>query len=803
MGKKLLKGLGIVTAVSMLFTYFGKVELPVSGHEHTAHVIETGESFEGNPLKGMVPFDYSTTDFPHSMEWFYLPVSAVQTGMNEFDWSKLEERLKAIAGRGHQAVLRFYYDYPGEEIGVPQFLIDGGLEMRYYNEPNDLGGAGYCPDYENPTFRQSMKNFISAFGERYDGDVRIGYITLGLLGFWGEWHNWPYDEDTSDGRADWSISTEVFREVLDTFDMAFDKTQLCVREPKDGIDYSNYDVGYHDDSFGYSTLSESKGGQAWNFMQKLFDFNQQNKWKTNCIGGEIYPPIQSEIFSQTASGDCQNWDDCLEESHATWMLCENIKYYTGTTLANARQAAKQLGYDFQVSTAYYDDTDVSSALYLKVDIKNIGTAPFYYDHTVWPVEIGVKQGDTLVKTWSTEWDLCDIPADDSVCSFDYTIDNHNLNVGNYSICIKVINPLTNGNILGFANKNQGSDGWLNLGNIRILSPEEESGEVPTQTEETSGEIPTQTEEMPYVNAWSTGELIYFYIKSNTQYKNWQLYIDADHNNSTGYLDGSDTQSGFDYMIENGILYVHDSNDNVWNWNAVEGAVIEVSNTDGDMEIKSSKEYFSVLESEAKILLKLLDDSWNPVEVVPITTIKEQENTSVVITDNLEINGYQISATAGGMRTVYSIDEKVEGQDVAEVGLIYGIDSAGYHPNDMVANSTNSSVYMAKGTVEKGRLSDVFGKSESYAMTMQFALGTAEEYNREYYVRAYAKLADGTYAYTDIHQYTVYSIADYMYQNNKMSNYDSHNYLYTNILKIVKSDYEMKEYLWKNILVSPF
>lgn len=58
--------------------------------------------------------------------------------------------------------------------------------MRYYNEPGDLGGAGYCPDYENKTFRQSMKNFIEDFGKKYDGDGRLGFITLGLLGFWGE-----------------------------------------------------------------------------------------------------------------------------------------------------------------------------------------------------------------------------------------------------------------------------------------------------------------------------------------------------------------------------------------------------------------------------------------------------------------------------------------------------------------------------------------------------------------------------------------------------------------------------------------
>ena len=174
------------------------------------HEIPEGESKPGNPLKGLIPFQGSDTSFPHSMDWFYIAVSDVQVAMNIFDWTALEERLNESAEMGHQVVLRFYYDYPGEKCGVPQFLIDKGLEMKPYDEPDALGGSGLCPDYSNSDFRQSMKNFIKAFGAKYDGDARIGFITEGLLGFWGEWHNWPYDEDTSDGKPDWSIPVEVY-----------------------------------------------------------------------------------------------------------------------------------------------------------------------------------------------------------------------------------------------------------------------------------------------------------------------------------------------------------------------------------------------------------------------------------------------------------------------------------------------------------------------------------------------------------------------------------------------------------------
>lgn len=96
------------------------------------------------------------------------------------------------------------------------------------------------------------------------------------------------------------------------------------------------------------------------------------------------------------------------------MICAAIRKYSGVTLENARKASVKMGYDLRVSKAYYDNITTTSPLYLKVDIKNIGVAPFYYNHELWPVEIGIKKGDSVVKTWRTTWDLCDIAADGKV-----------------------------------------------------------------------------------------------------------------------------------------------------------------------------------------------------------------------------------------------------------------------------------------------------------------------------------------------------------------------------------------------------
>lgn len=428
--------------------------------------LEKAESKEGNPLKGLFVFG-NTDNFPVSMEYFSLPVSAVQTGMKEFNWEAFEKELKEVAEHGNQAVVRFYYDTPGEKSGVPEFItkqLGEDFMIEYPKATFDVTG-GFSPDYTNKTFRQSIINFIEAFGKEYDGDGRIAFITLGLLGFWGEWHNWPFDDKSQDEYdAKFIIPTEVQKEVLDAYDSAFNITQLCAREPKSGIDFSKYDVGFHDDSFAYSTLSKAKGGSSWHFSQKLIDANVSDCWKRVSIGGEVYPNIQNVIFAEK-SDECQDWDLCMEETHASWLICGKVKDYTGSTLEEAKRVSKSMGYDLRVLTLSCGNSSSENALNVKAEIENIGIAPFYYDHRTWPVVIGIKQDGAFIKEHITDWDLCDIESKGKVL-FETNIKDLSLKEGNVEICLKVKNPVKNGKILWFANKMQTDDGWLYCGSFR-------------------------------------------------------------------------------------------------------------------------------------------------------------------------------------------------------------------------------------------------------------------------------------------------------------------------------------------------
>lgn len=202
-------------------------------------------------------------------------------------------------------------------------------------------------------------------------------------------------------------------------------------------------------------------------------------------------------------------------------------------------------------------------------------------------------------------------------------------------------------------------------------------------------------------------------------------------------------------------------------------------------------------------LKLVaSGSLNP-SGINLTKITEQETT----TDNkkdvtVEINGYQISTTLGGFRTVYSIyspDSNVE-----EVGLVYGLSNYA-STADMVVNSSSKYVSNYKGT-EVGRMDNyTYGsnpEATSYAMTMTIGNVTTSFFSDKMMVRAYAKLDDGTVKYSDVRNITIYDVADALYQNRKMANKASHEYLYNNILTKVNPSYNEVDYDWGSTIIKP-
>ena len=421
-----------------------------------------------NPLKGFVPYLRADATFPHSLEWDYTKLSDVMTGPTNFNWAPFEAKLAAAASRGHQFFARFYLEWPGKKTGVPPYLIDAGLTMRRWTNTNTQPfppAVDHTPDYEDPRLRAALTNFIHALGRRYDGDPRLGFIGLGLLGTWGEWHNWPHDE--------WFASKAVQREVMDAYEAVFKKTKLVARYPAGTNDHRYADngsraIGYHDDSFAWATVHTGKRGDDWFFETKLRAAGALNKWRTQPIGGEVRPEVWKCLFDEpSCAPKGQEFDRCVAATHASWLCNEGVfrGQIQGTARERAIRAVQRMGYELHVDSSELAAV-ANSQLTVSLSVTNTGVAPFYYD---WPVELAaLDAAGKLASTWKPDWKLTGILPGEPPTRWRFSADIRTMPAGAYHLLLRVPNPLSNGPPLRFANQAQDrhQPGWLTLAEFK-------------------------------------------------------------------------------------------------------------------------------------------------------------------------------------------------------------------------------------------------------------------------------------------------------------------------------------------------
>jgi hypothetical protein len=472
----------------------------------TDHPLTAAPSPLDNPLKGFARFYFPGDDqslgYPRSLAWSYFGLSEVMTSATDcgsYNWSIVDNALNEIASYGNQAAIRFYMEYPGGTGSHPGNAIPHCFDGHVTYRNNTYWGT-VSPDYDSAYLLNAVSNFIAAFGARYDGDPRIGFINLGLVGLWGEWHTWPFDTDTADGYPNLMPTDAHATQIVTAFDNAFSRTKLEIRYPDSAGGAANTrDIGYHDDSFCYKegsplagvTLPQSLGGADYAQLQRALNMGVENKWITDSMGGEVRPEIQSSAFTSWpgGSGQVDNMKACIELEHTTWKINQTSQSYSSSD-ANVAAAVRLMGYDLTATHAYFPNSVTGSSATVGVTIANNGVAPFYYP---WTISLGLKNAaGTVVKTWDTPWDLrtvmplrirafpdWNVGADPAYRDFGYpqyfqtSVSTTGVASGSYQLVLKVKNPLealsTAAKKLRFGNATQNADGWLGLGSIGVGS----------------------------------------------------------------------------------------------------------------------------------------------------------------------------------------------------------------------------------------------------------------------------------------------------------------------------------------------
>ncbi len=419
-----------------------------------------------NPLKGLVPYARPTPNrFPHSMEFDYLPLSDLMKGPETFDWQPMENLLNDIGSRRHQTVFRIWMEYPGHRDGIPKFLEDAGVKVTEWLNTNTAPFPPTkvrTPDYEDPRLRAALETFIAELGRKYDGDPRIGYITAGLLGTWGEWHTYPKDELMA--------SKQVQVEVMDAFEKAFRKTPVLLRYPAGDSAWAHAPnhrrrLGYHDDSFAWATLDTGRSEDSWFFVPALKAAGPLalSKWKTSPIGGEIRPELWGQIFDeQPEHAMAQDFAECVRQTHVTWLMDTGMfqKKQSKSRIENAIKQVQKMGYEFHIAS-WETKTSDTGEVTITVQVRNTGVAPFYHD---WKVELVAIDRQELLHAIPVDWTVSGLLPDDDPRIWTVQIAKDHLPPSATRFALRVANPMRNGIPLRFANKygDRQREGWLEL-----------------------------------------------------------------------------------------------------------------------------------------------------------------------------------------------------------------------------------------------------------------------------------------------------------------------------------------------------
>lgn len=427
---------------------------------HTMVFRADAPGIDSNPLKGLVPYSSmgrTPDSFPHSLEWFYIPLSDVVKGPSVYDWTPLERQLTDIAGRGHQSVFRFYIDYPKKPSGIPQYLLDAGLETFPYSDGGNAQSAtpSVAPDYRDRRLIECMVNFVRALGAKYDGDPRIAYLEAGLYGFWGEWHvhNHPLPGEPEG----WAIAQKDKDALLHAYAESFRQTLLLVRYPKVTDDRGLLaHFGFHDDSF----LQDTMGPERWEFWPLMEQFGTTDAWRLRPIGGEIRPELQATLWNKWPNAEGQDVKAAITTTHATWMLDADLFKTTPTPeqKANALRATRMMGYALYCAAARMAPGRNGSSE-LTVRMEDRGVAPFYY---LWPAELqALDASGKVVAQALVDWPLPSLlPGKKAEWSATLVASPNLIK----RVLLRIANPMPGGHPVAFANAEMGSvrDGWLTL-----------------------------------------------------------------------------------------------------------------------------------------------------------------------------------------------------------------------------------------------------------------------------------------------------------------------------------------------------
>ena len=356
---------------------------PPSGYSADLRPIPIkSEVREVQPMTGIVLWatNEAVASAPIQLEFSYLGYDEIVRREGEYDWRPVEKLLDSIAGRKHQAVLRFHDTYVGKPTRVPAYI----KMLPDYGETvadSEKRRTGF-PDWSHPELRRFALEFYGRFAEKYDRDPRLAFVEVGF-GLWAEYH--IYDGPMKLGKT--FPSLEFQREFALRLSDAFRDTPWMISVDSAG-DHAPFAAdkrllaipfGVFDDSFNHA------GHRREN--EPNWDRLGRNRWEVAPAGGEFsFFEAKDQRAALAPMGP-----------HGISFAQQAAKFHVSFIIGDAqprfqkpgriREAGLSCGYRFRVTE--FRASDGQS----EVTIENTGIAPIYHD--AFPAVDGVRSRDSL------------------------------------------------------------------------------------------------------------------------------------------------------------------------------------------------------------------------------------------------------------------------------------------------------------------------------------------------------------------------------------------------------------------------
>ncbi len=329
-----------------------------------------------NPLKGF------TTRGIYDHPWATLAHTYIR-------WNEIENHESDGIDKIRRATDEMWGDIALRNIKViPRIYLHYSRDNQKY-WPADMT----TDDYTSEQFQQRVVRLIERLGSLWDTDPRVAFIELGIFGKWGEHHSPAPTE-------------EMQQLVADACAKAFKNKLVSVRH--NWKEFKSHPFGEYWDSWAHFD-------QMWHHGNSIAQLNAaEGRYLKNYVGGETaYDWGNADL--QPGKNPTES---VAKEIHRNfiintirWLHCTQLRWIENydTTNAAARAGAdliqQAFGYRYILEKVAFTPSVTDGNLRVVLQVKNVGSAPFYYD---WPLEVSLLDSNDRSVVWKQTFDDTDI-----------------------------------------------------------------------------------------------------------------------------------------------------------------------------------------------------------------------------------------------------------------------------------------------------------------------------------------------------------------------------------------------------------